>query len=60
VRVAVFGMEPFSEPLGDHLHLYTKGSLRELLDEFGFSKIRVRAVEGPPLLRRSLLARAVR
>ena len=60
LRVAVFGMERFSEPLGDHLHLYTKESLRELLDEFGFSEIRVRAVEGPPLLRRSLLARAVR
>jgi SAM-dependent methyltransferase len=60
VRVAVFGLERFSEPLGDHLHLYTKESLRELLDEFGFSEIRVRAVEGPPLLRRSLLARAVR
>jgi SAM-dependent methyltransferase len=59
-RVAVFGLERFSEPLGDHLHLYTKRSLRELLDEFGFSEIRVRAVEGPPLLRRSLLARAVR
>ena len=60
LRVAVFGMERFSEPLGDHLHLYTKESLRELLDEFGFSEIRVRAVEGPPLLRRSLFARAVR
>jgi SAM-dependent methyltransferase len=60
LRVAVFGLERFSEPLGDHLHLYTKGSLRELLDEFGFSEIEVRAVEGPPLLRRSLFARAVR
>jgi SAM-dependent methyltransferase len=60
LRVAVFGMERFSEPLGDHLHLYTKGSLRALLDEFGFSEIRVRAVEGPPLLRRSLFARAMR
>ena len=60
LRVAVFGMERFSEPLGDHLHLYTKGSLRELLNEFGFSELRVRTVEGPPLLRRSLYARAVR
>jgi SAM-dependent methyltransferase len=60
LRVAVFGMERFSEPLGEHLHLYTKGSLRALLKEFGFSEIGVRAVEGPPLLRRSLFARAVR
>ena len=60
LRVAIFGLERFAEPLGDHLHLYTKRSLRELLDEFGFSELRVRTVEGPPLLRRSLYARAVR
>lgn len=60
LRVALGGVERFSEPLGDHLHLYTKRSLRILLDEFGFGEIEVRAVEGPPLLRRSLFARAVR
>jgi SAM-dependent methyltransferase len=60
LRVALGGVERFSEPLGDHLHLYTKGSLHTLLDEFGFSAVVVRAVEGPPLLRRSLEARATR
>jgi SAM-dependent methyltransferase len=60
LRVALGGVERFSEPLGDHLHLYTRGSLRSLLEEFGFGDIRVRAAEGPPLLRRMLLARAVR
>jgi SAM-dependent methyltransferase len=60
LRVALGGVERFSEPLGDHLHLYTKASLRLLLDEFGFSEIAIRAVDGPPLLRRSLFARAVR
>lgn len=60
VLVALGGVERYSEPLGDHLHLYTKRSLRELLDEFGFDEIRVQAVDGPPLLRRMLLARAVR
>jgi SAM-dependent methyltransferase len=60
LRVALGGVERFSEPLGDHLHLYTKGSLRTLLDEFGFVEVSVRAVEGPPLLRRSLFASAVR
>jgi CheY-like chemotaxis protein len=60
LRVAVFGVGRFSEPLGDHLHLYTQRSLRTLLDEFGFSEIRVQAVEGPPLLRRSLFASAIR
>jgi ubiquinone/menaquinone biosynthesis C-methylase UbiE len=60
LRLAVFGVERFSEPLGDHLHLFTRRSLHELLDEFGFAEISVRAVDGPPLLRRSLYSRAVR
>lgn len=60
LRVALGGVERFSEPLGDHLHLYTRRSLRTLLDEFGFAEIDVRAVEGPPLLRRSLFASALR
>lgn len=60
LRVAVSGVEAFSEPLGDHLHLYTKRSLQTLLGEFGFSDVRVRAVEGPPLFRRSLYACATR
>ncbi|MDQ6607997.1 MAG: methyltransferase domain-containing protein [Actinomycetota bacterium] len=57
--VALRGIERFSEPLGDHLHLYTRGSLRTVLGEFGFEQIRIRAVGGPPLLRRMLLARAL-
>jgi SAM-dependent methyltransferase len=60
VRVALAGVERFSEPLGDHLHLYTRSSLRTLLEEFGFGEVSVRAVGGPPLLKRLLLARAQR
>ena len=60
LRVAVAGIERFSPPLGDHLHLYTRRSLTETLSEFGFGNIEVRAVGGPPLFRRMLLARAVR
>ncbi len=60
LRVALGGVERFSDPLGDHLHLYTKASLRTLLGEFGFGEVQVRAVEGPPLLKRMLMARAVR
>ncbi len=60
LRVALGGVERFSEPLGDHLHLYTKASLRRVLEEFGFAEVDVRAVAGPPLLRRLLLARARR
>ncbi len=58
--MALGGVERFSEPLGDHLHLYTRRSLRTVLDEFGFDEVSVRAAGGPPLLRRLLLARAVR
>ena len=60
LRILIGGVEAFSEPLGDHLHLYTASSLRKLLIEFGLADIEVRAVGGPPLLRRLLLARAVR
>jgi SAM-dependent methyltransferase len=60
LRLALNGIERFSEPLGDHLHLYTRRSLAAVLRGFGFGAISVRAVGGPPLLRRTLLARAVR
>jgi len=60
LRVALQGVERFSEPLGDHLHLYTRRSLRTLLGEFGFGSVSVRSAGGTPLLRRVLLARAVR
>jgi SAM-dependent methyltransferase len=54
------GLEHYSEPLSDHLHLYTRRSLATLLEEFGFEPVEVRPAGGPPLFRRVLLARAVR
>jgi ubiquinone/menaquinone biosynthesis C-methylase UbiE len=60
LRVALAGVARFSEPLGDHLHLYTRGSLTSLLREFGFDPVAVHMVGGPPLLRESLYAHAVR
>jgi ubiquinone/menaquinone biosynthesis C-methylase UbiE len=60
VRLALGGIERFSEPLGDHLHLYTRSSLRRVLCEFGFDAVSVRVAAGPPLLRRLLLASAHR
>jgi ubiquinone/menaquinone biosynthesis C-methylase UbiE len=60
LRLLAGGIERYSEPLGDHLHLYTARSLRGLLAEFGFGEIDVRSVGGPPLARRLVLARAVR
>jgi ubiquinone/menaquinone biosynthesis C-methylase UbiE len=60
LRLLAGGIERYSEPLGDHLHLYSRRSLRELLGEFGFGVVEVRTAAGPPLMRRLLLARAVR
>jgi ubiquinone/menaquinone biosynthesis C-methylase UbiE len=60
LRVALGGIERFSEPLGDHLHLYTRRSLASTLEELGFDAIEVRSAGGPPGLRRILLARAKR
>lgn len=54
------GVERFSPPLGDQLHLYTARSLRELLEEFGFGGAEIRAGGGWPLLRRVLLTCAER
>jgi ubiquinone/menaquinone biosynthesis C-methylase UbiE len=60
LALALHGIEGYSEPLGDHLHLYTARSLRALLGDFGFGAIEVRRRAGPPLLRRLLVARATR
>ncbi|MEO6857224.1 MAG: class I SAM-dependent methyltransferase [Solirubrobacteraceae bacterium] len=60
LRVLAHGMERFSEPLGDHLHLYTQRSLRTVLTEFDFASVSLRAAGGPPGLRRILLAQAER
>jgi ubiquinone/menaquinone biosynthesis C-methylase UbiE len=60
LRVALGGIERFSEPLGDHLHLYTRRSLGETLREFGFADVEIQSAGGPPGLRRMLLAKAIR
>ncbi|MGH2843536.1 MAG: class I SAM-dependent methyltransferase [Solirubrobacteraceae bacterium] len=60
LRLALHGIERYSDPQGDHLHLYTARSLRGLLSEFAFASVSVAALSGPPLMRRTLSARAVR
>lgn len=60
LRLLLHGIERYSDPQGDHLHLYTARSLRGLLEEFGFAQVTVGAASGPPLLRRTLFARALR
>ena len=48
------------DPRSDHLRFYTARSLAELIADFGFHDIRVRAVGGVPGARRTLLAAARR
>jgi 2-polyprenyl-3-methyl-5-hydroxy-6-metoxy-1,4-benzoquinol methylase len=60
LRLLAGGIERFSAPLGDHLHLYSARSLRGLLAEFGFLEVRVRGAGGPPRVRRQLLVTARR
>ena len=59
LRVLARGIEALSEPLGDHLHLYTARSLRMVLGDLEFTEIAVRTAGGHPLMRRLLIARAV-
>jgi SAM-dependent methyltransferase len=59
LRLLVGGIERYSPPLGDHLHLYSRASLAALLGDFGFTEVRVRSAGGAPLMRATLLARAV-
>jgi 2-polyprenyl-3-methyl-5-hydroxy-6-metoxy-1,4-benzoquinol methylase len=60
LRLVIGGIERYSEPLGDHLHLYSRASLRRVLSEFDFEVTELRSAAGPPLLRRLLLASAFR
>ena len=60
LRLLVLGIEPCSPPLGDHLHLYSAGSLRGVLVDFDFDPVSITTAGGPPLARRTLFAHAVR
>lgn len=60
LRLLAGGIGRYSEPLGDHLHLYAAGSLRGVLADFDFGEVLIEAIAGPPLARRLLTARAVR
>ncbi len=60
LRLLVAGIEPYSPPLGDHLHLYSARSLRGVLTDVDFTAIEISGAGGPPLGRRMLLASAKR
>jgi 2-polyprenyl-3-methyl-5-hydroxy-6-metoxy-1,4-benzoquinol methylase len=48
------------DPRGEHLRFYSRETLMELLEDFRFQAVEVRAAGGPPGARRLLLARAIR
>jgi SAM-dependent methyltransferase len=58
--IALFRFDAHFDPLGQHLRFFTRSSLAATLDHAGFERIDVRPWGGPPLLRESLVARAVR
>jgi SAM-dependent methyltransferase len=57
--VALTRFDTHFDPLGQHLRYFTRTSLTETLEAGGF-EAKVRPWGGPPLLRRSLVARATR
>jgi ubiquinone/menaquinone biosynthesis C-methylase UbiE len=52
--------EDHFDPRADHLRFYTRGTLTELFEDFGFHDVEVRSVGGLPGARRQLLASARR
>jgi SAM-dependent methyltransferase len=48
------------DPRGTHIRFYTRRFLREVLAEHGFADVRISTVNGPPLLRSTMLATARR
>jgi SAM-dependent methyltransferase len=58
--IALARFERHFDPLGQHLRFYTRRSLRDTLNAFAFEDIRITTSGGPPLLRETLVARAVR
>jgi SAM-dependent methyltransferase len=60
VRLALAGFEAHFAPTGQHLRFYTRRSLRDTLEHFGFEQIEITPAGGLPLLRETMLAQARR
>jgi SAM-dependent methyltransferase len=58
--LALARFESQFDPLGQHLRFYTRRSLCDLLEGFGFEDVRISSAGGLPLWRRMLLARGRR
>jgi 2-polyprenyl-6-hydroxyphenyl methylase/3-demethylubiquinone-9 3-methyltransferase len=60
VLVSLRSFERHHDPLEPVVRFYTRRSLAQLLEEFGFEQVRLTAAGGMPYLREMLLARARR
>jgi 2-polyprenyl-6-hydroxyphenyl methylase/3-demethylubiquinone-9 3-methyltransferase len=60
LAIALRSFECHYDPLEPTVRFYTRRSLRDLLQAFGFAEIEVEARGGAPLLRETLVARAFR
>lgn len=58
--IALAHYDAHYDPLGQHVRFYTRRSLTRALHATGFEDVRIGPLGGPPLLRRALVARAVR
>jgi SAM-dependent methyltransferase len=58
--IALARHEAHYDPLGQHVRFYTRRSLASTLQATGFTGVRIEPLGGPPLLRRALVARALR
>jgi SAM-dependent methyltransferase len=58
--IALARHEAHYDPLGQHVRFYTRRSLARTLQASGFAGVRIEPLGGPPLLRRALVARALR
>ena len=60
IMLAATAHDAHYDPLGEHLRFYTRRSLTRVLEATGFGAIKLSTLGGPPLVRESLVARAVR
>ena len=58
--IALLRFDAHFDPQGQHLRFFTRASLARILAGTGFDAVRVGAAGGVPLLRQSLVGRAIR
>jgi SAM-dependent methyltransferase len=60
ILIALARHDAHYDPLGQHLRFYTRRSLARTLRATGFTAVEIEPLNGPPLLRSALVARALR